>query len=110
MSLRSVFVTIVIVWAVCAAPGVAQEKLGDLVASGGYDWIIGKWVATTDDGQKAQSNFDWALDKCVVLNDLRVGDFTVPGHHHVAAGRRGCVRRGRRHRGRDLERELVPGR
>jgi len=79
MSLRSAFVTIVIVWAVCAVPGVAQEKLGDLVASGGYDWIIGKWVATTDDGQKAQSNFDWALDKCVVLNDLQVGDFKYQG-------------------------------
>ena len=79
MSLRSVFVTVVMVWAVCAAPGVAQEKLGDLVASGGYDWIIGKWVATTDDGQKAESNFNWALDKCVVLNDLQFGDFKYQG-------------------------------
>ncbi len=79
MSLRSAFVTIVIVWAACAAPVVAQEKLGDLVASGGYDWIIGKWVATADDGQKAQSNFDWALDKCIVLNDLQVGDFKYQG-------------------------------
>jgi hypothetical protein len=86
MSLRSVFSTIVIVWAVCAVPGVAQETLGDLVAAGGYDWIIGKWVATTDDGQKAQSNFDWALDKCVVLNDLRVGDFQYQGIIMLAPG------------------------
>ncbi len=79
MSLRNAFVTAVIVWAICAAPGVAQEKLGDLVAAGGYDWIIGKWMATTDDGQKAESNFDWALDKHVVLNGLRVGDFQYQG-------------------------------
>ena len=79
MSLRSVFSSVVIMWVACAAPGVAQEKLGDLVAAGGYDWIIGKWVATTDDGQKAESNFDWALDKYVVLNDLRVGDFAYQG-------------------------------
>ena len=79
MSLRSAFVTIVMVWAVCAVPGVAQEKLADLVSAGGYDWIIGKWVATTDDGQKAESNFNWALDKCVVLNDLQFGDFKYQG-------------------------------
>ena len=58
----------------------AQEKLGDLVASGGYDWIIGKWVATTDEGQKVESNFDWALDKYAVLNGLPDGGLHVPGH------------------------------
>jgi len=79
MSARSVFSTVVIVLMAWAAPGVAQEKLGDLVAAGGYDWIIGKWMATTDDGQKAESNFDWAADKCVILNDLRVGDFKYQG-------------------------------
>ncbi len=79
MSWRSVFSAVVIVWAACAVPGGAQETLGDLVAAGGYDWIIGKWVATTDDGQKAESNFDWALDKRVVLNDLQVGDFKYQG-------------------------------
>ncbi len=79
MSLRNVSRTALIVWAAFAASSGAQEKLGDLVAEGGYDWIIGKWVATTDDGQKAESNFDWALDKHVVLNDLRVGDFKYQG-------------------------------
>jgi hypothetical protein len=79
MSVRSVFGTVLVVWAAFAASGAAQEKLGDLVAAGGYDWVIGKWVATMDDGQKAESNFDWALDKYVVLNDLRVGDFKYQG-------------------------------
>ena len=86
MRLRSAFSTIVVTLAIFAAPSVAQEKLGDLVASGGYDWIIGKWVATTDDGQKAESNFDWALGKCVVLNDLRVGDFQYQGIIMLAPG------------------------
>ncbi|RPJ84753.1 MAG: hypothetical protein EHM13_03230 [Acidobacteria bacterium] len=36
-------------------------------------------MAATDDGQKAESNFDWALDKYVVLNDLKVGDFKYQG-------------------------------
>ncbi len=79
MRLRSVFGTALVVWAACAASGVAQEKLGDLVAAGGYDWIIGKWAATTDEGQKAESTFSWALEKCVVLNDLQIGDFQYEG-------------------------------
>ena len=79
MSVRSVFLTVVIVLVAWVTPSVAQEKLGDLIASGGYEWIIGKWVATTDDGQKVESNFDWAADKCVVLNDLRMGDFKYRG-------------------------------
>ncbi len=79
MSLRSVCATIVLVLAALAAPSVAQETLGDLVASGGYDWIIGRWVASTDDGQKVQFDFAWALDKHVVLNSLTMGDFKYQG-------------------------------
>lgn len=79
MSVRNVFSTIAIVLMACVAPGAAQEKLGDLIASGGYEWIIGKWVATTDEGQKVESNFNWAADKCAVLNELRMGDFNYQG-------------------------------
>ena len=79
MSRRSVFLTVVIVECVCAAPGLAQETLGDLVASGGYDWIIGRWVAGPDEGQKVEFTFDWALDKHVVLNSLQIGNFKYQG-------------------------------
>ncbi len=79
MSLRSVVSTVVMVLAVFVAPSMAQETLGDLVASGGYDWIIGRWVAGTDDGQKVEFDFAWALDKHVVLNNLQMGDFKYQG-------------------------------
>ncbi len=79
MSLRSAFVMIVATLAILAAPAAAQETLGDLVASGGYDWIIGQWVAGTDDGQKVEFNFAWALDKHAVLNSLQMGDFKYQG-------------------------------
>jgi hypothetical protein len=65
--------------AIFVTPSMAQETLGDLVASGGYDWIIGRWVASTDDGQKVEFNFAWALDKHVVLNSLQMGDFKYQG-------------------------------
>jgi len=79
MSMRSVFVTVAILVILWVAPGLAQEKLGDLVSAGGYDWIIGQWVATMDEGQQARSGFTWAADQCVVLNDLHVGDFCYQG-------------------------------
>jgi len=79
MSLRSVFSTVVIVLVAFVAPSMAQQTLGDLVASGGYDWIIGRWAAATDEGQKAEFTFDWALDKHVVLNGLQIGDFKYQG-------------------------------
>ncbi len=79
MGVRSVFSTIALVLTIGVAPSVAQETLGDLVASGGYDWIIGRWVANTDDGQKVEFDFAWALDKHVVLNSLQMGDFKYQG-------------------------------
>ncbi|MCU0913308.1 MAG: hypothetical protein MUC88_01945 [Planctomycetes bacterium] len=79
MSWRSVFLTVAALWVAGTVPCLAQEKLGDLVTSGGYDWIIGRWVATTEEGQKAESSFEWAADQCIVLNGLQVGDFSYQG-------------------------------
>jgi hypothetical protein len=79
MSLRNVFSTVVVALAIFVVPSMAQETLGDLVASGGYDWIIGRWVADTDDGRKVECNFTWALDRHVVLNGMRMGDFQYEG-------------------------------
>ncbi len=79
MSLRSVVKIVVVVMAAFAAPSVAQQTLGDLVASGGYDWIIGRWVASADDGQEVRFTFDWALDKHAVLDSLQAGDFKYQG-------------------------------
>lgn len=79
MSWRNVFSTVVMGLAIFVTPSMAQETLGDLVASGGYDWIIGRWVASTNDGQKVEFNFAWALDKHVVLNSLQMGDFKYQG-------------------------------
>jgi hypothetical protein len=79
MNLRRVFSMVVIVGAASCVSSLAQETLGDLVASGGYDWILGRWVASTDEGQKVEFAFDWALDKHVVLNSLQFGEFQYQG-------------------------------
>lgn len=49
-----------------AGPAIAQEKLADMVAAGGYDWLIGKWTATTDDGDTIHFDHQWGLDKHIV--------------------------------------------
>ncbi len=78
MSLRGVSLVIVVL-AACAIPVAAQEKLGDLVAQGGYDWLMGRWVATTDEGQKVEFRYDWAMDKQIVVADTIMGDFKYHG-------------------------------
>ena len=78
MSLRSVSLTMVVL-AACAVPMAAQQKLGDLVAQGGYDWLMGRWVATTDQGEKVEFRYDWALDKQVVIAETIMGEFRYQG-------------------------------
>ena len=48
---------------VLASGAAAQEKLGDLVTEGGFDWMIGAWSATTDEGDKIDVVWKWELDK-----------------------------------------------
>jgi len=79
MNLRRVSLLIVVLAVACAVPVPAQQKLGDLVAQGGYDWLIGRWVATTDQGEKVEFRYDWALDKQIVVSDTTMGGFKYHG-------------------------------
>jgi len=52
---------------IIATTGVnAQQKLGDFVAEGGFDWMIGNWEATSDEGDKIELVYKWELDKHMV--------------------------------------------
>lgn len=79
MSHRGVSLTILVVLSVWMLPVTAQEKLGDLVAQGGYDWVIGRWVATTDQGEKVEFRYEWTLDKHAILVDTILGNFQYRG-------------------------------
>jgi len=70
----------------CVVPVTAQQKLGDMVAEGGYEWIIGRWVATTDEGQKVEFKYDWVLDKHAVLADVKMAEFNYRGLVMLAPG------------------------
>ncbi len=75
---RTFFISATLI-AACVVPVAAQQKLGDMVTEGGYDWIIGRWVAETDNGEKVEVKYDWAIDKHAVLSEISMGDFRYRG-------------------------------
>ena len=79
MNLKRMSLVSVVLVALSVVPLAAQQKLGDLVAEGGYDWIIGRWAATTDNGDKVEARYDWAIDKHAVLSEISMGDFRYRG-------------------------------
>jgi len=79
MSMRNISLVIAVLFAVSAGPAVAQDKLGDFVAQYGYDWMIGNWAATSDDGQQVELEYKWILDKYAMSVNLKMGDFKYQG-------------------------------
>jgi len=79
MTVKYALLGMVALLAISTAPAVGQESLGDLVAQGGYDWLIGKWVATTDDGDQLVYEQKWALDRHAILVDFQMRNFKSVG-------------------------------
>jgi hypothetical protein len=79
MDIKSVLLTTAVLLACLASPALAQQSLGDLVTEGGYEWLIGKWVATTDEGSKLRFEQKWGLDKNTMLVDFQMGNFKMHG-------------------------------
>jgi len=79
MSMRSISLVIVVFLAISSVPAVAQEKLGDFVAESGYDWMLGKWAASGDDGRQVELEYKWILDKCAMCVNVNIGDFKYHG-------------------------------
>jgi len=65
-----------VIWTSAAA---AQEKLGDLVQEAGFNWMIGRWTATTDDGQEIEISYRWGLDRYLATYDFKMGEFAYRG-------------------------------
>lgn len=65
--------------AVCSGPAVAQQSLGDIVTDMGFDWMVGRWTATTDDGDQIQLAFRWAAEKHAIIVDFKMGQISSHG-------------------------------
>lgn len=77
MSARSAILVVAVAMMICTGAS-AQDRLGDLVSQGGYDWIIGRWVATGDEGM-VETEFKWGLDRGIVLASLKMGEYRHSG-------------------------------
>jgi len=77
--LRNNILAVVAILVILATVASAQQKLGDLVTEGGFDWMIGKWQATTDQGDKVDLVYKWELDKNLITMGFKIGDFEGRG-------------------------------
>ena len=56
-----------------------QQSLGEMVTMGGFEWLIGDWKATTDEGGKIHYSYKWELNKNLITLGFKVGDFEGRG-------------------------------
>ncbi|NQT01769.1 MAG: hypothetical protein HQ580_07095 [Planctomycetes bacterium] len=56
-----------------------QQGLGELVTMSGFEWLIGNWEATTDEGDKVDLVYKWELNKNLITLGFKVGDFEGRG-------------------------------
>ena len=79
ISIKSLFLVSLSLLFVSVVPASAQASLGDFLVDYGYEWVAGKWVASTDDGQKVELEYKWGLDRHVVLVSFKMGDYKYQG-------------------------------
>ncbi len=79
MSCTVVVAALAAVLVVFTSGAMAQQKLGDLVTEGGFDWIIGAWTAMTDEGDKIDVVWKWELDKHMLSVNLKWPNYEYRG-------------------------------
>ena len=48
------------------SPASGVQKLGTLISEGGFDWMAGTWVTTTNQGDTIEVTYKWAVEKHVI--------------------------------------------
>jgi hypothetical protein len=56
-----------------------QQGLGELVTMGGFEWLVGDWKATTDQGAEIHSFYRWELNKNLITIGFKMGEFEGRG-------------------------------
>ncbi|MFC1633278.1 hypothetical protein ACFL5Z_00440 [Planctomycetota bacterium] len=75
MSLTKILLVLAAGLLIWTSTATAQEKLGDLVAEMGFDWLAGRWKASTDDGQDIELSYQWSLDRHLAIVDFKMGEY-----------------------------------
>ncbi len=77
--LRNTLLAVAAVLVILATGASAQQKLGNLVTEGGFDWMMGKWAAETDEGQEMHIIYKWELDKHLLTVHYKIGRYEFRG-------------------------------
>lgn len=56
-----------------------RQSLGELVTMGGFEWLIGDWKATTDQGGEVHSFYKWGLNRNLITMGFKMGEFEGRG-------------------------------
>jgi hypothetical protein len=86
MNKIEMYITGVLLLALLLTPATAQIKLADVIADAGFDWAIGKWVGVVE-GEKVELEWKWALDKHVILSNIKAGEYQSCGMIMYVASR-----------------------
>jgi len=79
VTLTRTFLLLAVGLVISTSSAAAQEKLGDLVQETGFNWMIGRWTATTDDGQEIEMLYRWGLDRYLATYDFKMGEYAYRG-------------------------------
>ena len=79
LSVRNTLFAVAAILVISATGAMAQGNLGYLVSEGGFDWVIAKWGATTDDGDKVELEYKWELNKNLIMMQLKWPNFEYRG-------------------------------
>lgn len=79
ISWNSILPILAAVVVILAAGARAQQSLGELVKEYGLEWMAGRWVATTDQGQKIEAVYRWELNRHLVSTHFKMGEFEGRG-------------------------------
>lgn len=64
----------------------AQQSLQDLVSEANAEWMMGKWEATTDNGDTVNLTFQWDLEKRLVVLHVKAPDMESKGYTYIEPG------------------------
>ena len=78
-NLGRILLAVAVVLLISATGAKAQQKLADLVAEGGFDWMIGRWEHETDAGDKLQIIYKWELNRHMISIHFKMGGYEHRG-------------------------------
>ena len=78
-NVRKTLLAVAALFFISAGGAMGQGNLGYLVSDAGFDWVIGKWEATNDEGDKIELEYKWELNKNMISMQLKWPNFEYRG-------------------------------